>query len=96
MASRYQNNLTKKNKEGKVVYQSRIYAKIPLSDNDVYVATETGDRLDSLAYEYYGDSTLWWIIASANKLHNGKFALADGTVLRIPANYINIINNFIN
>jgi hypothetical protein len=52
--------------------------------------------LDSLAYEYYGDSTLWWIIAAANKLHNGKFALADGTVLRIPANYINIINNFIN
>ena len=89
MASRYQNNLTKKNKEGKVVYQSRIYAKIPLSDNDVYVATETGDRLDSLAYEYYGDSTLWWIIASANKL-------ADGTVLRLPANYITIINNFIN
>jgi nucleoid-associated protein YgaU len=96
MTSRYQNNSTKKNKEGKVVYQSRIYSKIPLSDNDVYVATETGDRLDSLAYEYYGDSTLWWIIAAANKLHNGKFALADGTVLRIPANYINIINNFIN
>ena len=69
MASRYQNNLTKKNKEGKVVYQSRIYAKIPLSDNDVYVATETGDRLDSLAYEYYGDSTLWWIIASANNIN---------------------------
>ncbi len=94
MISRYENNAIKKEKNGKLVYQSKIYAKIPLSDNDLYVATETGDRLDSLAYEYYGDSTLWWIIAAANKLQNGKFALPDGTVLRIPANYINIVNNF--
>lgn len=95
MISRYENTPTKKEKNGKTVYQSKIYAKIPLSDGDIYVATETGDRLDSLAYEYYGDSTLWWIIAAANKLHNGKFALPDGTVLRIPANYAGIINNFI-
>jgi phage tail protein X len=60
----------------------------------MYVATETGDRLDSLAYEYYGNSTYWWIIAAANKLHNGKFALPDGTILRIPMNYIDILNDF--
>jgi nucleoid-associated protein YgaU len=95
MASRYENNSTKKINDGKVVYQARIYAKIPLSDNDMYVATETGDRLDSLAFQYYGDSTYWWIIAAANKLHNGKFALPDGTILRIPMNYIDIINDFI-
>jgi phage tail protein X len=94
MASRYDNNLTKKINEGKVVYQARIYATIPLSDSDMYVATETGDRLDSLAYEYYGNSTYWWIIAAANKLHNGKFALPDGTILRIPMNYIDILNDF--
>jgi phage tail protein X len=83
MTSRYQNNSTKKNKEGKVVYQSRIYTKIPLSDNDVYVATETGDRLDSLAYEYYGDSTLWWIIAAASNIGWGMQVPA-GIVIRIP------------
>lgn len=95
MASRYNNNPTKKEKSGKIVYQSRIYPSIPLSDEDTYVATETGDRLDTLAYDFYGDSNLWWIIAAANKLHNGKFSLPDGTVLRIPANYLNIVNNFI-
>lgn len=95
MISRYQNNENKKSKSGKLVYQSRLYAKIPLSDTDIYVATETGDRLDSLAYEYYGDSTLWWIIAAANKSYNGKFAYADGTVLRIPTNYLRIISDFV-
>ncbi len=32
MASRYNNNPTKKEKSGKIVYQSRIYPAIPLSD----------------------------------------------------------------
>ena len=29
-----------------------------------------GDRLDTIAQKYYNDSTLWWIIAIANKVHN--------------------------
>ena len=65
-----------------------------MSDNDTYVATETGDRLDTLAYQYYNDSSLWWIIASANNIHNAPLGLVDGTILRIPQNYIEILNNF--
>ena len=53
MASRYTNNETKKLNDGRNVYRSRIYPEIPLSDNDIYVASETGDRLDTLAYQYY-------------------------------------------
>ena len=62
MASRYTNNETKNTNDGRRVYRSKIYPQIPLSDNDIYVATETGDRLDSLAYQYYKDASLWWII----------------------------------
>ena len=94
MASRYTNNETKKLNDGRNVYRSRIYPEIPLSDNDIYVASETGDRLDTLAYQYYEDSSLWWIIASANNIHNAPFGLKDGTILRIPQNYIEIIVNF--
>lgn len=94
MASRYTNNKTKKLKDGRTVYSSKIYPQIPLRDDDVYVATETGDRLDTLAYEYYNDSTLWWIIASANNLHDAPLGLKDGTILRIPQNYIQILSNF--
>jgi hypothetical protein len=94
MASRYENNKSKKINDGRVVYRSKIYPQIPLRDDDMYVASETGDRLDTLAYQYYEDSSLWWIIASANNIHNAPFGLKDGTILRIPQNYIEILVNF--
>ena len=94
MASRYENNKSKKINDGRVVYRSKIYPNIPLRDDDVYVATETGDRLDTLAYQYYEDASLWWIIASANNIHNAPFGLKDCTILRIPQNYIEILVNF--
>jgi hypothetical protein len=94
MASRYSNNPTKATNDGRTVYQSKIYPNIPLRDDDVYVATETGDRLDTLAYQFYQDSSLWWIIASANNIHNAVFSFQDGTILRIPQNYLDILNSF--
>ena len=94
MASRYNNNTTKKLIDGRTVYRSRIYPEIPLRDDDIYVASETGDRLDTLAYQYYNDASLWWIIAAANNIHNAPFGLEDGTILRIPQNYIEILSNF--
>lgn len=94
MASRYTNNKTKKLIDGRTVYRSKLFPNIPLRDDDVYVATETGDRLDTLAYDYYNDASLWWIIASANNLHDAPIGLEDGTILRIPQNYIQIISNF--
>jgi hypothetical protein len=94
MSSRYISSETKKIGDGRTVYRPRIYPNIPLRDDDVYVATELGDRLDTLAYDFYEDSTYWWIIASANNIHGAKFAFEPGTVLRIPQNYIEIIRNF--
>ena len=94
MASRYQNNKTKKLDDGRTVYRSKIYPQIPLKDNDIYVASETGDRLDTLAYQYYNNASYWWVIASANNIHNAPFGLKDGTILRIPQNYIEIVNKF--
>ena len=94
MSSRYENNNSKKLNDGRNVYRSKIYPEIPLRDDDIYVASETGDRLDTLAFQYYEDASLWWIIASANNIHNAPFGLKDGTILRIPQNYIEIIVNF--
>ena len=94
MSSRYQNNAIKKATNGRLVYRSNIYPNIPLRDDDVYIITETGDRLDTLAYQYYKDQTLWWIIATANNIHNAPLGIKDGTILRIPSNYIEIQRNF--
>ena len=95
MESRYQNNATKITRDGRKVYRTKIYPNIPLRSDDVYVAVETGDRLDTLAFQYYNDQTLWWIIASANNIHTACFGLKDGTVIRIPRNYIQILTNII-
>ena len=92
--SRYTNNKSKKTFDGREVYRPKIYPNIPLTDSDVYVMTETGDRLDTLAFEYYEDASLWWVIAAANNIHNAPMRLSEGTILRIPLNYIQIENNF--
>lgn len=94
MSSRYKNSKIKKIGDGRVVHRPRIYPNIPFRDDDLYVATELGDRLDTLAYDFYDDSTYWWIIASANNIHGAKFAFEPGTVLRIPQNFIEILRNF--
>ena len=94
MSSRYQNNETKKLNDGREVFKSKIYPKIPKSDSDIYIVTQGGDRLDSIAYQFYENSSLWWIIASANNIHDAPFALPEGTELRVPMNYVSILNNF--
>jgi nucleoid-associated protein YgaU len=94
MASRYENNETQKLKNGRNVYRTRIYPNIPKTDKDIYIVTQTGDRLDTLANQFYGDSSLWWIIATANNIHDATFAVEDGTTLRVPENYTKIINDF--
>ena len=58
--------------------------------------SQTGDRLDLLANQYYGSPTYWWIIANANNIHDGKLGLKDGTILRIPKDYNEIIRKEIN
>ena len=89
--SRYLNNNTKKAPDGKTVYKSKRLKRIPLKNEDIYVASQTGDRLDLLANQYYGSPAYWWIIANANNIHDGKLGLKDGTILRIPANHMEII-----
>ncbi len=94
MASRYERNDRKKLNDGRVVYRAKRYPNIPKSNNDIYIVTQGGDRLDTLANDFYSDSSLWWIIAAANNIHDASFAVADGTTLRIPENYTQIISNF--
>jgi hypothetical protein len=54
--------------------------------------------LGQLANKFYGDSTLWWIIASANGLGKGTIVVPRNSKLRIPSDkniqqLINILNN---
>lgn len=91
--SRYDYTPIIKDEEGKRLYSTTIYPDIPYSSEDIYVVTTIGDRLDLLAFDFYGDSTLWWIIASANDMQPDSLVPPLGITLRIPVNVPDIINN---
>lgn len=84
------------NQKSKRVYPFFIDPVIPVQLDDLYVVTVAGDRLDSLAYQYYSDATLWWIIAAANpELRKDSVFLDLGIQLRIPVNHTKVINLFV-
>lgn len=45
----------------------------------------TGDRLDTMAGQQYGDSTLWWVIAAANGI-GYAMQIKEGREIIIPTN----------
>ena len=91
---RYDDILLKFNKKGQRVLVSTIYPTIPISDNDQFVYPQDVDRLDNLAYKYYNDASLWWVIAQANELGKGRTILNPNFQIRIPGNITTIIANF--
>ena len=94
MANRY-NIIPQTRIEGKRVYQNVKYPDIPLSENDIYVQSSQGDRFDILAQQYYGDSSLWWVISSANNdLPQDSLVIPLQRQIRIPANPSVVIELF--
>jgi nucleoid-associated protein YgaU len=95
--NRYDNPTTLKTQQGKPYWKSKAYPNIPMSEFDVYVITTVGDRLDSLAYQFYRDATLWWIIAMANNnATKGLMFPEPGTQLRIPTDLNVVLTSFNN
>ena len=90
---RYSNTGIKRDKSGVRVYNTTFYPTIPIDDSDQFIYTKFGDRIDALAYQYYGDISLWWIISKANGI-KGQAGLKPGLLLRIPGNITQIISDF--
>lgn len=94
MAKRYQNIKSQKTSSGKVGYLPSIYPTLEPSNNDYYIITREEDRMDLIANDFYGDPTLWWVIAMANDLPGDSFFPPRGFQLRIPGNATNAISKF--
>jgi nucleoid-associated protein YgaU len=92
--NRYENpEILKTEYTNRPYYKGKFYPNIPLSESDVYVITTVGDRLDNIAFSYYDDVTLWWIIAAANNnITKGALFPVPGTQLRIPTDINNVLN----
>jgi nucleoid-associated protein YgaU len=92
MASRYTYSKKLTTNETKKQYlESTIYPKIKPTDNDIYIISTQGDRLDLLSNKYYGDKNLWWVISVANNLNDASLHIEVGKQLRIPGNISTII-----
>ena len=65
-------------------YGTTIYQSVPERNDDIFVISTEGDRLDLLAQQFYGDQSLWWFIANSNNI--STMNVPAGTSLRIPNN----------
>lgn len=83
--SRYKKTDILKDSEGVEFLESWRNIKISLNENDRFHQVGPGEknRIDIIAYNYYDNTTLWWVIALANNIDN-PFELKVGEVLRIP------------
>lgn len=51
---------------------------------DLQITFGEGMRVDLLAYDYYGDSSLEWIIMDANPKYLSPFQIKVGDIITIP------------
>lgn len=95
--ARYRNTPRTTTDNGTQYYVNVRYPEIPVSFNDIYVRTTEGDRYDTIAQQYYGDASLWWVISTANRGENqSSYYITPGTQIRIPNNSNSVIANFEN
>jgi hypothetical protein len=93
--NRYENiGFSRSNSTGSLYYINNIYPDVPVTENDNYVITVLGDRFDILANSFYGDPTLWWIIASANSIPGDSLYPEPGLQLRIPIDVRSILDQY--
>lgn len=88
---RYKNINIQKKTNG-LIYHSNLMPYFEASDSDILIITEEDDRLDILAFQFYKDASLWWVIALYNNLTDVDLKLEPGLQLRIPNNPSKVTN----
>jgi hypothetical protein len=76
-------------------YKRNVYPVVPSAESDLYIITVDGDRLDNLAFTYYKDTSLWWVISTVNNNVDGcSMFPTPGTQLRIPLDLNRVFSIF--
>ena len=92
MAKRYETIRQQKTLSGKVGYLPTRYPSLAPRNDDYYIIARAEDRLDLIAQDFYGDSTLWWVVAMANDIPGDSMFVTPGFQLRIPGNAANALS----
>ena len=81
--------------ENNTRYLNRVeYPVIPIRDSDTIIRGQFGKTFSNLAFEAYGKTELWWIIARANNENRGSMYVVPGKEYRIPQNITNVLQEF--
>ena len=92
--NRYRFTKIRKEEDG-IQYRSITeYPKVTPKNSDRVYFTKQGERWDNIAYKFYEDTSLWWILARANKIGLGSLNVKAGKQIRIPENPQIIIEEY--
>lgn len=94
MAGRYRDIRETISEDGIRYKINTIYPDIPLSEQDYYLITSTGERYDTLAQVFYNDYSLWWIIAAVNNSERASLNVEPGVQIRIPKDKLKVLELF--
>lgn len=78
----------------KIIYKPTYYPSIEAQADDNYILTGTTDRLDNIAFDFYGDASLWWVVAMVNDLPGDSLFPSQGIYLRIPKNLSDLLMKY--
>ena len=93
--NRYSNIKVLKDNENTVrYYRASKYPDIPYSNDDIYIESVYGDRLDIISYDYYKSTDYYWVILVANNLPGDSIFVPPGTQLRIPTDLDQILSDY--
>ena len=64
--------------------------QFPESNSDTWHVVTKAEQFnaDLIAYNFYGDETLYWVILMANSIMDPFTDLSAGTNIRIPSKYV--------
>jgi nucleoid-associated protein YgaU len=83
--SRYRKLRWIKDNEGTYFTETYEVLDIPKTNKDKFHEVKAGEenRLDLIAYKYYKNPSLWWVIAEANDILDPS-KVEVGSMLRVP------------
>jgi nucleoid-associated protein YgaU len=92
MIERYQETEERETENNETFYETQLLPDIDRNPEDAVITVDNPDRLDRIAFRFYDDAKLWWVIAAANNLGRGDWIVPAGTRLRIPQNLSEVTN----
>lgn len=86
---RYRDCNVLQSEDGTRFLATRDIIDIPISREDIYHTVQANEeyRLDIIAYQYYKNPLLWWVLAQANNIYDTINHPVSGDVIRIPSLY---------